>query len=80
MCVFTPLAQQSSADLTDTVFKNYGKFLENELKRPIDKKDFVLKFKGLEEYLIDPNMKLISYDTVRTSLRKNQKVVLIISI
>ncbi len=38
----------------------------------------MLKFKGLEEYLIDPNMKLISYDTVRTALRKNQKIEIVL--
>lgn len=67
-------AQQTTTDLYQNIFKNYSKILENELKTSIQQRDYVLKFKGMEEYLVDPSLKLIYYPTIRNLLRKNQKI------
>jgi hypothetical protein len=66
--------QQTTTDLYQNIFKNYSKILENELKTSIQQKDYVLKFRGMEEYLVDPSLKLIYYPTIRNLLRKNQKI------
>ena len=70
---------QTTGELYTTIFKNYSKILENEVKKTILERDYVLKFRGIEEYLIDKNSKLYQYETIRKMLRTiNQKIDLVL--
>lgn len=72
-------ATQTVAETLQNIFRSYGKFLENEVGHSIDPEQYVLKFRGLEEYLLDLSDRLINIETIRKRLRKKLKIELILA-
>eukprot|EP01114_Cavostelium_apophysatum_P004665 TRINITY_DN1499_c0_g1_i3.p1 TRINITY_DN1499_c0_g1~~TRINITY_DN1499_c0_g1_i3.p1 ORF type:complete len:1359 (-),score=404.78 TRINITY_DN1499_c0_g1_i3:3-4079(-) len=72
-------ASQTVSETLDLIFRNYGKLLQNDLQRPLKQKEFVLKLRGIEEYFLDGSMKLIFFESVRSRLRRQQKIELVLA-
>ena len=67
----------SIGEFFEIIFRNYSKFLEKEHKS-LKKSDYILKFRGKEEYLLDEKMKFWMFETIRNLLRNDQKVELVL--
>lgn len=71
-------ATQTIGQITDLLLKNNLNILKTESK-PLSKEFYVLKFKGLEEYLLDESISLISIETIRTMLRAKQGIEIVLA-
>eukprot|EP01119_Soliformovum_irregulare_P012209 TRINITY_DN3158_c0_g1_i2.p1 TRINITY_DN3158_c0_g1~~TRINITY_DN3158_c0_g1_i2.p1 ORF type:complete len:1000 (+),score=298.95 TRINITY_DN3158_c0_g1_i2:13-3012(+) len=72
-------AKQTVSETWNLIFKNHVKRAEQELGKKIHPENYVMKFRGMEEYLLDEALPLISIETIRTRLRKKQKIEIILA-
>eukprot|EP01117_Protostelium_nocturnum_P008846 TRINITY_DN3170_c0_g2_i1.p1 TRINITY_DN3170_c0_g2~~TRINITY_DN3170_c0_g2_i1.p1 ORF type:complete len:1507 (-),score=561.16 TRINITY_DN3170_c0_g2_i1:79-4599(-) len=71
-------ASDTVADLVDAIFMQHAKLIEPTATGPIDASKYAMKFRGIEEYLIDFGKMLIEIKTIQEQLRTKDRVELVV--